>query len=70
MRGTLPLVTLLVLLVLGAVLHLVNPLVIYVHFTELAPLDWLLNAVFLFARLIGYSVPAVIMVACAWALIW
>lgn len=62
--------TLLVLLVLGAILRLASPLVLYVHFTEVALLDWALNAVFFLARLIGYSVPVVIMVACAWALIW
>lgn len=70
MRAVFHAYTLFVLLVLGAILHLASPLVLYVYFTEVVLLDWALNAVFFLARLIGYSVPAVIMVACAWALIW
>lgn len=69
MRGALHACTLLLLVVLGALMHLASPLVEYCHFTEVVPLDWLLNALLLLAKLMGYSVPAVIMVACAWMLI-
>jgi hypothetical protein len=60
---------LLLLFVLAALLNMLGPLLDYWCATGMTPLDWLLNALLLLAKLIGCSVPAVVMVALVWVLI-